>query len=76
MFAIDEEILKKLEELSSTRGDATNGRKVKANKPLQPLIGAEIQWMEAVVTRLVHRVGEHASGSSLPEIGLKDFPLP
>jgi hypothetical protein len=57
-FNVDIRVLSMLGRLSSTKGDATN----------------ESSWLDAVVRRLVRRIGEHAAGSELPEITMSDCP--
>ena len=70
-LAVDEDVLNKLGALSS-RADPTIGRKGGGDRT--PLTSSETSWMDAVVTRLVRRIGEHATGGSLSQIGLNAFP--
>ena len=74
VFDIDEDILRTLGDLSSTRGNAANARKMPRGG-LRDLTGAETQWMETVIRRVVRRMGEHASGTGLQRITISDFPL-
>jgi len=70
---IDGAILSTLGRLSSTAGDALEGRKYVPGGA--QLTGTEKQWMEEVVKRLVLRLGEHASGAPLTQITVQQFPL-
>lgn len=74
VFQIDLAILQKMGDLTSTKGDEATARKVTAGKPLQGLTAVEQHWLETAVRRVIHRLGEHASGAPLTRIRLADLP--
>ena len=74
LFANDLKILKKIGELSSTRGDESTARKAVAGKPFQGLTAIEKQWLEEAIRRVILRMGEHAFGGPLIQISLSDLP--
>ncbi len=74
VFQIDFPVLSTIGRLSSTKGDGTTARKVGPGTPLQELSGAEKHWLEQTVRRIIHRLGEHASGAPLTPITLSDLP--
>lgn len=71
-FSIEEGVLKKIGELSSTRGDADTARKAKA--ALLDLTSAEKHWLEEATRKLVYRIGQHASGGPLNILTFADLP--
>jgi hypothetical protein len=71
-FNIDNAVLRKLAELSSTRGALASARKVQAGQ--SPLSGAEESWLEAAVKRVIRQVEEHGSGSPVPKLSMSDLP--
>lgn len=73
-FLIDLPILSKIGELSSTKGDASTARKAGDGNQFQELSGAEKNWLENAVRRVICRLGEHASGGSLPLISARNLP--
>jgi hypothetical protein len=74
VFQIDLDVLSKLGELTSTKGDPKTARKVPRGGPYQPLTGAEPAWLEQAVRVIIKRLGEHASGAALTTITLDDLP--
>jgi hypothetical protein len=75
LFQIDEEVLDKIGELSSARGDERTARKAPdTGKKFQELSSAEKQWLEEAIPRVILRLGEHALGTSLAPISLGDLP--
>jgi hypothetical protein len=54
------------------KGDPDIGRK--AGRTPETITSSERAWLEAVVVRLIHRVGENAAGGTLPQITMADFP--
>ena len=54
------------------RRDPDIGRK--AGTIPEPITASERAWMEAVVVRLIRRVGEHAASGPLAAITMADFP--
>ncbi len=75
VFGVDPAILSKIGELSSTRGNAATARKIGRRMQLHDLSGPEKAWLEEAIRRLIHRLGEHASGVAQIPITLKDLPL-
>lgn len=73
-FQIDLPVLGTIGRLSSTKGDESTARKAGPGNQFQELSGSEKQWLEEAVRRVIHRLGEHASGGSLSLISLRDLP--
>jgi hypothetical protein len=73
-FAVDEQVLRKLSELSSIGGDADSIRKVSKQANLTPLSDAQRAWLEEACKRLVLRLGQYAAGGVLQTVGLSDLP--
>jgi hypothetical protein len=55
----------------TSAADPEIGRK--AGTPA-PLTAAERHWIEAVIVRLIRRVGERASGRPQPKLTMADLP--
>lgn len=75
-YGIHVDVLQKLGELTTTRGDERTARKAEPNRNFAPLTGKEEEWIRTAVKSIIRRVGEHnASGSAagLPEIGMNDL---
>jgi hypothetical protein len=73
-FQIGKKVLDTIGELSSTKGDESTARKAPPGNKFQELSGSEKQWLEEAMRRVVHRLGEHASGAPLTQISLRDLP--
>ena len=73
-FQIDVAVLRTIGQLSSTKGDENTARKAGPGIQFQELSGAERQWLEEAVRRVIHRLGEHASGAPLALISITDLP--
>jgi hypothetical protein len=71
-LSIERDVLKKLSELSTNRGDISTARKMTAN--LTAFTAEETQWLDTVVRALIRRVGEIASGHLPLQITMKDLP--
>jgi hypothetical protein len=71
---IELDVLRKIGELSSTRGDAATARKAPSSGVYRELTGPESGWLEQATRRVIKRLGEHASGSVLSRIGMADLP--
>jgi hypothetical protein len=78
IFQIDQDILKTMGNLSSTKGDESTARKVGRKSgsvvPFQELSGAEKQWLEEAVRRVIHQLGQRASGAPLALLSMDDLP--
>lgn len=74
-FQISMGVLDTMGRLSSTKGDEMTARKApRTGEQFQELTGPESAWLEAAVRRVIHRWGEHDSGSPLIMITLADLP--
>jgi len=73
-YVIDYGVLSHLGYLASEVGDARTGRK--KGRVIRPHTPAETAWMEAVVKRMIQRVGEWAYDPNVqsPQITREDFP--
>jgi len=74
MFAIEEQVLRKLGELTSVRGDSLTARKAPRNTTVIPLADKERAWIEAVIKQLIRRVGELASWHTPSKLKITDLP--
>lgn len=73
-FQIELSVLRTIGRLSSTKGDESTARKASSGNQFQELSGSEKQWLEEAIRRVIHRLGEHASGAPLAPISLRDLP--
>ena len=77
-YYISSKVLKKLSELSTTRGGATEARKCTGNGTFTPLRPKEKEWIVSVIKALIRRVGEYecarSTGAELKPITMGDFP--
>jgi hypothetical protein len=62
-LAVHRDILRKIGDLSSNRGDPSNARKVTSQK-FTPFTSAEAEWLDAAIRALIRRSGQVASGNS------------
>jgi hypothetical protein len=62
---IDVEVLSKLGQLTTERGDKTMARKQEANTSFQALTGEEAAWIRAVLTEIMRRVANPANAATL-----------
>jgi len=74
LYKIDEKILGKLGDLTSTRGDAKTARKFPKKGDLIPLSKNENKWIEEVVKVLIRRTGELENIQLVQRITMNDFP--
>lgn len=68
---VSRNVLKELGTICDKR-DPSIGRK--AGRTPETISATERLWLEAVVVRLIHRIGEHAGDGPLSPITLADFP--
>ena len=73
-YRIEEAILQKLGELTSTRGDTRTARKAVKGGGTATLSGKEKNWIEGAVKALIRRTGELASTQPVPRITMSDLP--
>jgi hypothetical protein len=73
-IAIDQKILKKLSEITSTGGDKSTARKLSRESKHQALTAAETKWIEVAVTTIIRRLGEADPHNPLPTISINDLP--
>jgi hypothetical protein len=73
-YRIHPDILRRLGEFTSTRGDAGTARKAADNSTYRPLTQPETAWVEAAVRAIIRRVGECGAIDSLPQINMSDLP--
>lgn len=69
-YSISRNVLKKIGELSSYKGDAMTARK----SDYVEMSGGEKAWLEQTVKAVILRVGEHASGAILSKLTMADLP--
>ena len=73
-YNIHIDVLNKLGELTSSRGDPKTARKFISDVTLAPLNSKEVTWIESAIKAIIRRVGENLSTDSLPVITLRDLP--
>lgn len=74
-YRIDAEVLRKVGELSSTRGSEMTARKADSQRQYHDLSPDEESWLQQALRMLIQRLGEHASGAAtLSQITLADLP--
>jgi len=73
-FQIDSAVLGTIGRLSSTKGDESTARKAGPDVQFQELSGAEKQWLEEAVRRVIHQLGQRASGAPLALLSMDDLP--
>lgn len=73
-YQISEDVLSKLGELTSLRGDEKTARKFDHNSTRSPLTSAEVTWIESAVKAIIRRLGEYGSTTSLSTITMNDLP--
>lgn len=71
IYRIDLPVLRKMGELTSTRGDTSNARKAHA---VQRLTSAEHAWLEAAVKILIWHLGDTRNAAAIPMITMSDLP--
>lgn len=71
---ISNDVLNKLGQITSTRGDGTTARKHTQNSSFTPISDAERAWVENVIKTTIRRVAEIEQSDSLPIIGMSDLP--
>ncbi len=69
-YQISFDVLRKVGELSSTKGDAATARKAK----FVEMTAKEKVWLDSTVKKIILRLGEHASGEPLAELRMSDLP--
>lgn len=75
-YNIHDDVLNKLSELCSTKGDEKEIRKAQKDKKYIPLTPVEKQWIQEVVKSLIRRAGEWAYDPKgrFDQITMRDFP--
>jgi hypothetical protein len=74
---ISEPLLRKINELSTTRGVGVEVRKFKASLPRSPLSPGEREWLAAALEAVLRRTGLAAAGSPVGDaLTLTSLPLP
>jgi len=71
---IDEAVLKKIGNLTATRGDLLTARKINAQSTKQPLSGQEGAWLQEAVKAVIRRLGEARSLTPSKTLAMKDLP--
>lgn len=73
-YKIHANVLRKLGELTSTRGDSATARKASGALNTIPLSGQESAWIEAAVLWLIRRAGEVATGGDPSPLQMSELP--
>jgi hypothetical protein len=71
-FQIDKGVLKKLGELTSTRGSVTTARKMLSS--MKPLTSEETRWIDQAVRMLLLHLGEAEAGGLPDRLTMADLP--
>ncbi len=72
-FSIDLEVLSKMGELSSNRGDEREARKI-TNKAPRQATGSERAWTETTIRKFIEHVGASEAGAPMKKLTLTDLP--
>jgi hypothetical protein len=72
-YNIEYDVLRKLGELTSLRGDSHTARKM-PRPAMPPLSGDEDAWIQAVIKQIIWRLGDQRSPAILPPIAMADLP--
>jgi len=74
-YFVNLNVIRKLGDLVSTRGSELEARKMPKSGTFTPLTQKEKSWIEAVIKKIILRVGEHAFDpqKQLPQITMNDF---
>lgn len=72
-YRIHNSVLRKIGELTSTRGDGTSARKRKKGGSDTPLSPGEIKWLEETLKLVIARAAEIAGGKKVDELGMSDL---
>jgi hypothetical protein len=73
-YGIEKDVLRKLGELTSERGDHLTARKARSNKPMRPITGAESAWVLSALKIIILRLGDTREIGSLSKIKMSDLP--
>ncbi|HBP89306.1 MAG TPA: hypothetical protein PKK23_20365 [Nitrospirales bacterium] len=73
-YNIDEEIFRKIGEISSTRGDNLTARKFEKGRTERPLLHGEAIWLQAAIKALIRQVGETHSNNVPQTLKMSDLP--
>jgi hypothetical protein len=73
MYNIKYQVLKKLGELTSVRGDHSTARKM-LTPETTPLSGEEDAWIQATIKQIIWRLGDQRSPATLPTITMAALP--
>ena len=75
-FDIDEKVLRKIGELSSTRGDYTEARKINVHSKLVELNPKERSWLIQALKKIILRIGEYdlKPNGNFPRIEMNNLP--
>ena len=71
-YNINFDVLRKIGELTASRGDVATARKMHAN--LVPHTPQELAWIEAAIQIIIRRVAEIEAASASTTITMKDLP--
>jgi len=71
-YNIEQAVLRKLSEISSTKGDSNTARKASAVS--DELTNKERQWVEESVKKVIYQMGVHVSGLEPPKLKMSDLP--
>jgi hypothetical protein len=72
-FSISRKVLSKMGELSSSRGDELEARKMTSGAP-QQATGAETAWIETTIRKMIEHVGASEAGAPIKTLTLVDLP--
>ena len=73
-FKISRNVLDRIGELTTERGDRLSARKYGAVASGRPLAGNEVRWLEEVVKAIIRRMGELHALDTLPQIDMLSLP--
>lgn len=68
------EVVNRVGEFSSERGDRLSARKVPKSGEFRPLSPKESRWLRTVVEKMILRLGQYEAGADLEVLSLDDLP--
>jgi hypothetical protein len=72
-FSLDLKVLSKMGELSSSRGDELEARKMTSGAPRQATV-SERAWIETTIRKIIEHIGASEAGAPIKTLTLADLP--
>lgn len=73
-LGISDNVLDKLGNFASHRGNFQTARKVSKDSNVSPLNSREVDWIDTLIKMIIRRMGERSPTSTFPQITMDDLP--